>query len=1024
MLKRVLFFLALFTLFFSGQYTFAQFPYNESFRNATAKGINFGGEPKKAYLTASTGEDPDGDGYLRLTTAEQFQKGYIYSTTSFPSANGLRVEVEYYIYGGAGMGADGITFFLFDAEALNEFQIGGFGGSLGYAQYTDPATKITSPGVSKGYLGIGLDEYGNFSNPTEGRQKGVIGPGGDGRSPSSVTLRGKGNGAALDTNNYKYLTSVRTDTLGFPLSTGGSRKPNPTDPGYRKVFLDLQPAGAGKTGYLITVRIITGGAVPSTYNVIDKYHYSEPAPPNLAYGIASSTGTEVNIHEIRNITIDVYDKAPEAGSLADTICSYDTYTTDLAGLTRAFNGAVINRSTLDLNPSVAGRQTTYTSDKGIFSLTGDGSLTFIPSSAEVSGTVTVSYTVTDDANRISNIGSISLTLIPLPVANAGPDQTVKVSNEAGSATLAGNLPAGSTGTWSQLSGPPATFSDKHSASATVSNLTPGSYAFRWTIASGGCTQADEVEIVVTDPSIPTAIDDAASTVPNQPVTIPVLSNDTFENYPAAAGSIRIVMNPAHGTVSMVAGTGQVRYTPSPSFSGKDTFTYTVSNTNGKTSNVATVTVSVRPLGAPDVVVTPVNTPATISVKGNDPSAEGTTVQGGTAPQHGTVAYNQDGTVTYTPANNYNGPDTFTYTLATSEGLTSDPIPVSITVNIVPVAADDVAPPSSGGPVEIDVTSNDTDADGNIVKGTVEIIEQPQHGKLTIDPVTGKIIYTPDPGYFGPDSFKYVVRDDKGGTSQPGTVKITVLLPPKIGLAKAAARIQQALNGSFDVDFIFTVRNFGGDPLQNISLQDDLGSAFSGAEIRVRDVKVVGSGLVANPAFNGISNTELLAPASGLAGGSIELVALSVNIRLVSREGIFNNTAFVRAFSAFFDTEVQDQSTNGLRPDPLAEGDVSYSDPTPLELLAPSLFIPGGFSPNHDGINDLFVIQNKITKRISLEIFNRWGSLVYKSADYQNDWDGRCTEGIFAGEQVTNGTYYYVVVIDGTEKRAGYITINR
>ncbi|HMI02530.1 MAG TPA: hypothetical protein VK541_08625, partial [Pedobacter sp.] len=151
--------------------TYAQFPYQESFRGATANGITFGGAPS-AFLTAGgsgyqagahtgTPLDAVGEGYLRLTNNTKNQKGYIYSNADFPSTEGLSAEFEYYIYGGNG--ADGISFFLFDATA-SPFVIGGFGGSLGYAQIN--TTNPVSPGVSKGYLAIGLDEFGNFSNPT------------------------------------------------------------------------------------------------------------------------------------------------------------------------------------------------------------------------------------------------------------------------------------------------------------------------------------------------------------------------------------------------------------------------------------------------------------------------------------------------------------------------------------------------------------------------------------------------------------------------------------------------------------------------------------------------------------------------------------------------------------------------------------------------------------------------------------------------------------------------------------------
>ncbi|MDB5014408.1 MAG: thrombospondin type 3 repeat family, partial [Daejeonella sp.] len=286
MIRKRLLSIFAFVAIFSSLKVNAQFPYEESFTKKTAPGITFGGAPE-AFLTANT-IDPDGSGYLRLTSNKQNQKGFIYSDRIFPSTFGLRVEFEYFTYGGNG--ADGITFFLFDATA-DPFLIGGFGGSLGYAQ--NISTIPISPGLSKGYLGIGLDEFGNFSNATEGRQ------GGPGLKPGSVTIRGAGNGSATVPNNYKYLTSLQTADLGFNLSPAGAseRAPLSTDPNYRKVFINLKPS---LSGYDVSVKILVGGVPTQTYTVINNFHYDQAAPSTLKYGIASSTGSSINFHEIRN----------------------------------------------------------------------------------------------------------------------------------------------------------------------------------------------------------------------------------------------------------------------------------------------------------------------------------------------------------------------------------------------------------------------------------------------------------------------------------------------------------------------------------------------------------------------------------------------------------------------------------------------------------------------------------------------------------------------------------------------------
>ncbi len=91
-----------------------------------------------------------------------------------------------------------------------------------------------------------------------------------------------------------------------------------------------------------------------------------------------------------------------------------------------------------------------------------------------------------------------------------------------------------------------------------------------------------------------------------------------------------------------------------------------------------------------------------------------------------------------------------------------------------------------------------------------------------------------------------------------------------------------------------------------------------------------------------------------------------------------------------------------------------------------LIIPDGFSPNGDGINDNFVIPD-IAKynKVSLEIFNRWGNIVYKSNDYKNDWDGRSNMGVSIGNQLPVGTYFYIAkIIDNGKKFTGYVYLNK
>ena len=154
---------------------------------------------------------------------------------------------------------------------------------------------------------------------------------------------------------------------------------------------------------------------------------------------------------------------------------------------------------------------------------------------------------------------------------------------------------------------------------------------------------------------------------------------------------------ANGTVTFAG--GSVTYTPNANFNGSDSFTYTVSDGNGGT-DTATVNVTVNPVNdAPvannDSATTDEDTPVTVNVVANDTDVEGDTltVSAVTQGANGTVTF-AGGCVTYTPNGNFNGSDSFTYTVSDGNGGT-DTATVNVTVNPVndaPVAADDSARP--------------------------------------------------------------------------------------------------------------------------------------------------------------------------------------------------------------------------------------------------------------------------------------------------------------------------------------------
>ena len=81
-------------------------------------------------------------------------------------------------------------------------------------------------------------------------------------------------------------------------------------------------------------------------------------------------------------------------------------------------------------------------------------------------------------------------------------------------------------------------------------------------------------------------------------------------------------------------------------------------------------------------------------------------------------------------------------------------------------------------------------------------------------------------------------------------------------------------------------------------------------------------------------------------------------------------------------------------------------------------IPRGISPNGDTKNDSFDLTNFSVNK--LEIFNRYGIKVYTKSGYKNEWDGTSDKG----QELPDGTYYYVVEFESGKSKTGWVYLNR
>lgn len=229
------------------------------------------------------------NGRMRMTEAVGNQATSATYQRLYPAANNLViVEFDYWAYGGSS--ADGIALVLSDAKVTP--QPGAYGGALGYG------FKPGIPGFAGGWLGFGLDEFGNFSN--EGGSYNI------GRRRQSVVVRGSGSG----TSGYRYLqgtcnngtTNVNTNCLS-PAVDGNQSSPHR----YRFV---VDSTLANQT--LVSVFRDTGSGFQELIAPFNAQSATgqAPVPENFLLSLTGSTGGSTNIHELDNLSICALRSAP------------------------------------------------------------------------------------------------------------------------------------------------------------------------------------------------------------------------------------------------------------------------------------------------------------------------------------------------------------------------------------------------------------------------------------------------------------------------------------------------------------------------------------------------------------------------------------------------------------------------------------------------------------------------------------------------------------------------------------------
>lgn len=209
---------------------------------------------------------------------------------------------------------------------------------------------------------------------------------------------------------------------------------------------------------------------------------------------------------------------------------------------------------------------------------------------------------------------------------------------------------------------------------------------------------------------------------------------------------------------------------------------------------------------------------------------------------------------------------------------------------------------------------------------------------------------------------------------------------------------QLTNSSYDVGFKFVVTNSNPNAVSNIDVKDDLSAVFISPTIfTVKSLTSVKGLLTPNSSYNGSTDVDLI-KGDTLQSMQSDTLLLVVNVDLNgTSDTSFTNTGIIGVIDSKNSFNPIDTSTASVRL-------------TPLDI-----FIPDGFSPNGDGINDKFVIGHHNYQTIDLVVFNRWGNIVFKQVGYQDTWDGHGV-GNFLGQELEEGTYFIMVTV--TNQKTG------
>jgi gliding motility-associated-like protein len=341
--------------------------------------------------------------------------------------------------------------------------------------------------------------------------------------------------------------------------------------------------------------------------------------------------------------------------------------------------------------------------------------------------------------------------------------------------------------------------------------------------------------------------------------------------------------------------------------------------------------------------------------------------------------------------------------------------ITESVNQVPVASDeDIVIEEGETYTGTSLLNNVTDPDGDNLTVNTTPVSGPDNGTLVINP-DGSYTYTPDNGFTGSDSFVYQVCDD-GTPSECATAAVNITIESS---DKDGDGIPNDVEGTDDPD---------GDGIPSDEDTDSDGDGIPDEDEGTSDTDGDGT-----PDYkdedsdnDGIPDEEE-GPNDTDGDGTPDYRDTDSDGDTVPDSDEGTEDIDDDGDENYRDTDSDD---DGILDGDELPGDCD-NDGIPNAYDSDrcregDIFVPQGFSPNNDSENDYFVIPEIVQyNHVSIQIFNRWGNVIYEQDNYENNWDGRSNVNMSVGTELPTGTYFYLITIHDTNERlTGYVYLNR